>query len=104
VSKHPVRTAIEEGASQDELAGLLTDDVVLMAPMLTVPVTGAAPVANVLASAARDAGPIEYTLEVPAAEIGTGAPSTRPPAGSSPCRGPRRKGQPPRPCRRTGGR
>jgi hypothetical protein len=64
VSKHPFRTAIENGASQDELTGLLADDVVLMAPMLTMPVTGAARVANVLASAARAADPIEYTLEV----------------------------------------
>jgi hypothetical protein len=64
MSKHPFRIAIENEASPDELAGLLAADVVLMAPMLTRPVTGAAPVANVLAAAARVAGPIEYTLEV----------------------------------------
>jgi hypothetical protein len=64
MSKHPFRAAIENGADQDELAALLADDVALMAPMLTMPVTGAAQVANVLASAARAAGPIEYTLEV----------------------------------------
>jgi hypothetical protein len=63
VGKHPFRTAIENGASEAELAGLLAADVVLMAPMLTMPVTGAAPVAHVLACAARAAGPIEYTLE-----------------------------------------
>ena len=56
MSKHPFRTAIERGASQAELAGLLAADVVLMAPMLTMPVTGAAAVANVLACAARTAG------------------------------------------------
>jgi hypothetical protein len=63
MSKHPFRTAIENGASEAELSGLLADDVVLMAPMLTMPATGAAPVAHVLAYAARAAGPIEYTLE-----------------------------------------
>jgi hypothetical protein len=63
MSKHPFRRAIENGSSQAELAGLLAPDVTLMAPMLTKPVTGAGPVANVLACAARVAGPIEYMLE-----------------------------------------
>jgi hypothetical protein len=63
MSKHPFRTAIENGASEAELSGLLAADVVLLAPMLTLPVTGPAQVAHVLACAARAAGPIEYTLE-----------------------------------------
>ena len=63
MSKHPFRRAIENGSSHTELAGLLAADVTLMAPMLTRPVTGAGLVANVLACAARVAGPIEYTLE-----------------------------------------
>src|SRR6202167_1620685 len=63
MSKHPFRTAIENGASEAELSGLLADDVVLLAPMLTMPLTGAAQVAHVLACAARAAAPIEYTLE-----------------------------------------
>ena len=63
MSKHPFLTAIENGASEAALSGLLADDVVLLAPMLTMPVTGPAQVAHVLACAARTAGPIEYTLE-----------------------------------------
>jgi hypothetical protein len=63
MSKHPFRMAIENGSSQAELAAILAPDVVLMAPMLTKPVSGAARVAKVLASAARAAGPIDYTLE-----------------------------------------
>ncbi len=64
MSKHPFRTAIENNAGQDELVGLLAPEVVLMAPMLSKPVTGAERVANVLACAAQVAAPIEYTLEV----------------------------------------
>jgi hypothetical protein len=64
MSKHPFRRAIENGASQAELTSLLADDVTLLAPMLTMPVVGAGPVANVLACAARVAGPLEYTLEI----------------------------------------
>jgi hypothetical protein len=63
MSKHPFRTAIENRASRDELASLLAPGVVLMAPMLSKPVTEAERVANVLACAAQVAGPIEYTLE-----------------------------------------
>jgi hypothetical protein len=63
MSKHPFRRAIENGASQADLASLLAADVTLLAPMLTKPITGIDPVANVLGCAARVAGPIEYTLE-----------------------------------------
>jgi hypothetical protein len=64
MSKHQFRRATENGSSQAELAGLLAADVTLMAPMLTKPVTGAGLVAEVLAHAARVAGPAEFALEI----------------------------------------
>jgi hypothetical protein len=63
MSKHPFRAAIEQGADQADLTRLLAPGVVLMAPMLTKPVTGADDVVRVLTCAAQVAGPIEYTLE-----------------------------------------
>ena len=64
MTKHPFRVAIETGASKQEFATLFSPDVVLMAPMLTKPVTGVSQVLNVVDHAAKLAGPIQYTLEV----------------------------------------
>lgn len=64
MSKHPFRVAIETGASKEELGKLFSPDVVLLAPMLTKPVTGVSQVLNVVGHAAKIAHPIQYTLEV----------------------------------------
>src|SRR5262249_22050633 len=62
--KHPFRVAIESGAGPRELATLFTPDAELYAPMLTKPVVGIEPLLEVVAHAARIAGPIRYTFEV----------------------------------------
>jgi len=64
MTKHPFRIAIESGASKDEFSKLFWRDVVLLAPMLSKPVTGVSQVLNVVGEAAKIAGPIQYTLEV----------------------------------------
>jgi hypothetical protein len=64
MSKHPFRLAIESGASADDFRKLFAADAVIHAPMLTKPVKGAREVFNIVAHAARLAGPIKYTLEV----------------------------------------
>jgi len=63
MSKHPFRLAIESGSGREELMKLLADDVALLTPIMTRPITGAEQVAQVLADAADVATPIEYTLE-----------------------------------------
>jgi hypothetical protein len=64
MSKHPFRLAIESGANATDFRKLFAADAVIYAPMLTKPVTGAREVFNIVAHAARLAGPITYTLEV----------------------------------------
>jgi hypothetical protein len=64
MTKHPFRVAIESGADNEELGKLFSPDAVLLAPMLTMPVTGVSQILNVVGHAARIAGPIQYTLEV----------------------------------------
>jgi hypothetical protein len=62
--KHPFRVAIEAGAKSADIAKLLSPEVVLFAPMLSKPVTGVAPVLEVISEAARIAGPLHYTHQV----------------------------------------
>jgi hypothetical protein len=64
MKKHPFRIAIETQSSREDFAKLFAPDVVLMAPMLTKPVVGAAQALNVIEYAAKIAGPIQYTQEV----------------------------------------
>jgi hypothetical protein len=64
MTKHPFRVAIETGVSKEDFVKLFSPDVVLLAPMLTKPVTGVSQVLNVIGHAAKLAGPIQYTLEV----------------------------------------
>jgi len=64
MSKHPFRLAIESGASADDFRKLFAAHAVIYAPMLTKPVAGAQEVFNIVAQAAKLAGPITYTLEV----------------------------------------
>ena len=64
MSKHPFRLAIESKASADDFRKLFAADAVIYAPMLTKPVTGARAVFDIVAHAAKLAGPITYTLEV----------------------------------------
>lgn len=64
MSKHPFRIAIETGATKEAFADLFAPDVVIMAPMLTKPVTGKHNVLSILNNAVRIASPIRYTLEV----------------------------------------
>ena len=63
MTKHPFRVAIETGASKEKSAELFSPNVVLWAPMLTKPVTGASKVLEVIGHAAKVAGPIRHTLE-----------------------------------------
>lgn len=63
MSKHPFRLAIESGSGHDGLLKLLAEDISLLTPIMTQPITGAEQVAHVLATAAELAGPIDYTLE-----------------------------------------
>lgn len=64
MKKHPFRVAIETGAGREDFAKLFSPAVVLMAPMLSKPVTGVSQVLGVVGHAARVAGPIQYTIEV----------------------------------------
>jgi len=64
MTKHPFRVAIESGAGRDDFAKLFSPDAVLLAPMLTKPVTGVDTVMSVIGHAAKIAGPIRYTYEV----------------------------------------
>jgi len=64
MTKHPFRRAIESGATKEEFTKLFSPDVVLLAPILTRPVTGVNQVLNVINQAVKIAGPIQYTLEV----------------------------------------
>src|SRR5262252_8317459 len=63
MTKHPFRVAIETGASNEKSGELFSPNVVLWAPMLTKPVTGASKVLEVIGHAAKVAGPIRHTLE-----------------------------------------
>ena len=64
MSKHPFRLAIESGAGADDFRKLFAANAVIYAPILTKPVGGAREVLNIIAHAAKIAGPITYTLEV----------------------------------------
>jgi hypothetical protein len=64
MTKHPFRTAIENSYGKAEFSKLFSPDVVLLAPMLTRPVTGTDQVLNVIDNAANIAGPIRYTTEI----------------------------------------
>ena len=64
MAKHPLRLAIEAGATEDELLSLIAPDAIIYPPMLTTPVSGREIVGRILAAAARIAGPIEYEHEL----------------------------------------
>jgi hypothetical protein len=61
--KHPFRLAIESGATGEEFSAIFAPNVVLMAPMLTKPLSGVSDVLNVVRHAAAVAGPIKYVFQ-----------------------------------------
>jgi hypothetical protein len=81
MKKHPFRVAIESGASKEDLAKLFSHDAVLLAPMLSKPVSGVSQVLAVIGHAARVAGPIHYTRGAicydPAGLLGVGTEAGR---------------------------
>jgi len=64
VNTHRFRLAIETNADEEEFGKLFSRDVVLLAPMLTKPVTGVSQALSVIRCVANVAGPIQHTLRV----------------------------------------
>src|SRR5215468_7101547 len=64
MTKHPLRTAVETGASTEEFGRLFSPKVVLWTPIMTKPITGVGKVLEILGNSERIAGPIRFSCEV----------------------------------------